>query len=184
MTRQVTIILCVVLGIQLAATAGSDQPARGGPPVRLLLSEVQAGTMASEQYCTLVFADGRFHFEKAIRKTGKDRDRKVYEGQLSDGDWNKLGGILEDRALRELRVPQEMPPMIVEDAHTFTISVARDTKYQNMEFLDNKSRKPYEAQLKPLMEWWKTFRKSHMAQPSGDPDPKCSLDSSRGVFSN
>jgi hypothetical protein len=174
---------CHVLGIGLAATAGSNQPANGAPSLRLLLSEVQAGTMASEQYCTLVFADRHFHSEKANRKTGKDRDRKVYEGQLSEADWNELGGIIESKEFRDLNVPQGVPPLVIEDAHTFTISVARDTKYQNMEFLNNRSRKPYDSQLKPLLGWWKSFRGGHLTESSAPPDSRCSLDSTHAVFS-
>jgi hypothetical protein len=176
-------ILCFVLGIGIAATAGPNEVAKGAP-VRLLLSEVQAGTMASEHYCALVFADRHFHYERAIRKTGKDRDRKVYEGEFSEAEWNALGGILEDKGLRELKVPGGVPPLIIEDAHTFTISVAREAKYQNMEFLDNKSRKPYESQLNPLLGWWKSFRGEHLLKSEAPPDARCSLDSSHAVFSH
>jgi hypothetical protein len=182
MTRPIT-ILCVVLGIGLAATSGSSQPASGAPSLRLLLSEVRPGTMASEHYCTLVFANRHFHSEKATRKLGKDLDRKVYEGELSEADWNALAGILEDQRFRELEVPSSVPPPVIESAHTFTISVAREAKYQNMEFLDNKSRKPYEAQLKPLLGWWKTFRGGRMDQSKAPPDAKCALDSTHGIFS-
>src|SRR5436190_16244650 len=154
MTRAIK-VLCVVLGIGMAAPAASNQPTNGVPPLRLLLSEVQAGTMASDHYCTLVFADRHFHSERATRKTGKDRDRRIYEGDMSEADWNTLGAILEDKALRDLNVQQGVTPLMIEDAHTFTISVARDAKFQNMEFLDNKSRKGYETQLKPLLGWWK-----------------------------
>lgn len=182
MPRQI-VILCVLLGIGLTASAGPNPSASGTAPLRLLLSEVQAGTMASEQYCTLVFDDRHFHTEKATRKMGKDRTRKVFEGQLSDADWNALGGILEDKGLRGLVVPQGMTPLVIQDAHTITISVARDAKYQNMEFLDNKSRKPYESQLKPLLEWWKSLRGGRMAESKAPPDPKCSLDSTHAVFS-
>jgi hypothetical protein len=175
-------ILCGVLGIGLAAAAFPDEMAKG-TAVRLILSEVQAGSMASEQYCTLVFADRHFHYEKASRKMGQDRDRKVYEGELSQSDWDALTGILDSKEFRELNVPPEVPPLVIEDAHTFTISVARGSKFQNMEFLDNKSRKPYEVQLKPLLRWWKSFRGSRMAESKAPPDAKCSLDSTHGVYS-
>ncbi|MBI3474816.1 MAG: hypothetical protein HY010_03735 [Acidobacteria bacterium] len=181
MRRPINIILGFVLGAGLAAA--SDQPPASASLLRLLLSEVQAGTMASEQYCALVFADRRIHFEKATRKMGKDKDRKVYESQLSEGDWNALNTILDDKGLRELRLPQGVPPLVIEDAHTIAISISRDTKYQNMEFLDNKSRKPYEARLKPLLGWWKSQRSGHMTASTAAPDPKCSLDNAHGVFS-
>jgi hypothetical protein len=181
MTRHLT-ILCGVLGIGLAAAAGPDEMAKG-TAIRLLLSEVQAGSMASEQYCTLVFADRHFHYEKASRKMGEDRDRKVYEGELSQADWDTLTGILDSRDFRELNVPPEVPPLVMQDVHTFTISVARGSKFQNMEFLDNKSRKPYDSQLKPLLQWWKSVRRGRMMESKALPDARCSLDSTRGVYS-
>ena len=183
MTRLITTILCCVLGTTLAATADLNETTKEAA-LRLLLSEVQPGAMASEQYCTLVFADRHFHSERATRKLGKDRERKVYEGALSDADWNALTGVLDSKEFRELNVPQGVTPLMIEDAHTFTISIARATKFQNMEFLDNKSRKPYESQLKPLLGWWKSFRGEHLLKSEAPPDARCSLDSTHAVFSH
>ena len=181
MTRHIT-VLCCVLGIGLAAAAGPNETAQG-PAVRLQINEVQAGAMASEQYCTVVFADRHFHHEKASRDRGKDRDRKVYEGELSEADWNALAGIVDSKEFEELNVPPVVAPLVIEDAHTYTISVARGSKFQNMEFLDNKSRKPYESQLKPLLQWWKSFRGGHMTVSNAPPDARCSLDNTHAVFS-
>jgi hypothetical protein len=181
MTRHLA-ILGGVLGIGLAAAAGPDETAKG-MAVRLLLSEVQAGSMASEQYCTVVFEDRHFHYEKATRKMGEDRDRKVYEGELSQADWDTLTGILDSKEFRQLNVPQGVPPLVMEDVHTFTISVARGSKFQNMEFIDNKSRKPYDSQLKPLLQWWKLIRHERMTESKAAPDARCSLDSTHAVFS-
>jgi hypothetical protein len=139
--------------------------------------------MASEQYCTLVFADRRFHYEKASRKAGQDKERKVYEGELSQADWDALTGILDSKEFRELNVPPEVPPLVIEDTHTITISVARGSKFQNMEFLDNKGRKPYDSQLKPLLQWWKSVRRERMVESKALPDARCTLDNTRGVYS-
>jgi len=177
------IVLSVVLGIGLAAHAGSSEPAKGAA-LRLKLSEVQPGTMATEQYCTLVFADHRFHAEKANRKLAQDRDRKVYEGQLSDADWTALEGILDSKQFRELKVPLTMPPLVVENSHPYTISVARENKFQNMEFIDNKSLKPYESQVKPLLQWWKSWRGTRLPESNASPDSRCILDKTHAVFSN
>ena len=86
-----------------AALVGQSETAKG-PAVRLQLNEVQAGSMAAEQYCTVVFADRHFHSEKASRSHGKDMDRKVYEGTLSETDWNALGGIIDSDGFRALNV--------------------------------------------------------------------------------
>jgi len=169
--------------MSLSFAAGSGDVAKG-PSLRLFFSEVQAGAMASEHFCALVFADRRFHYERASRSVGRDRDRKVYEGELTQTDWDALTGILDNKEFRDLNVPQGVPPVVIEDAHTVTISVARGNQFQNMEFLDNKSRKPYESQLKPLLRWWKSFRSTRMQESKAQPDARCSLDSSHGVFSH
>ena len=175
------LFFCFVLGMVLAASAESNPSAKPAA-VRLMLSEVQAGAMQAQQYCTLVFADRRFHYERASLHHGKDLDRKVYEGEFSEADWNALSGILENKEFRELNVPREVPPLVMQDSHVYTISVARDTKFQNMEFLDNKSRKPYESRLNPLLKWWKSFR-GHLTESKAPPDARCALDSTHAVFS-
>jgi len=176
-------ILFIVFGIGLAANAGPNESAKSAA-LRLLLSEVQPGTMASQQYCMLVFADRHFHAEKATRKMGKDRERRVYEGQLSEADWNALGGILDRKDFRELKVPPTLAPPVVENSHPYTISVAREKGFQNMEFLTNNSRKPYESQLQPLLQWWKSVRSARMPESPVSPDSRCSLDKTNGIFSN
>src|ERR1017187_1681305 len=95
-------ILCGLVGIGLAAALLGQNEVAKSTVVRLQLQEVQSGSMASEQYCTVVFADRHFHSEKASRSRGKDKDRKVYEGQLSEADWNALGGIIDSDGFRAL----------------------------------------------------------------------------------
>lgn len=182
MTRLMT-TLYIVLGIGLAATAGANESATGAS-LRLLLSEVQPGALATQQYCMLVFEDRHFHAEKANRKLGKDRERKVYEGQLSDPDWNALVGILDAKEFRDLVVPPSMPSLVIHDSHPYTISVAREKRFQNMEFLTKESLKPYESQLKPLLQWWKSSRSVPMPESTAPPDSRCALNSSDAVFSN
>jgi hypothetical protein len=182
MTRPVA-VLCGFLGIGLAAAVVGQNEISKNAAVRLQLNEVEVGSMASEQYCTVVFADRHFHSEKASRSRGKDRERKVYEGELSETDWNALGGIIDSDGFRALNVPQGVPPLVVQDTHSVTISVARGAKFQNMEFLDNKSRKPYDSQLKPLLQWWKSFRGERPAESKAGPDARCALDSTHAVFS-
>ena len=170
-----------VMGLWLVASfASSQSPAQA--PLKMFINEVQPGVMSSPQYCTLVFADRRFHSEKADTKRGTDKDRQVYEGQLSDADWNTLVAIVDSQGFRDMKVPQTVPPLVMQDTHPYTISVARDNKFQNMEFLTNKSLKPYEAQVKPLLQWWKSFRGQHTLPPGGKADPRCALDSTHSIF--
>ena len=161
----------------IAASAQSQQP-----PIRLLLNEVQPGSMSTEQFCTLFFADRRFHTEKATLRHGKDLDRKVYEGELSEADWNALGGILDSKEFRELKVPPTVAPLVTQDTHVYDISVARDGNYENMEFLNAKSLKPYEPQVKPLLQWWKSFRGRRLPESKAPVNQSCSLDNTHAVI--
>lgn len=178
--------LITVMGILtvpgLIGTTASSQP-RPGAELQLLISEVQPGVMASEQYCLLVFEDRSFHAEKASLKLGKDRDRKIYEQKLSEADWDALSEILNNRELREIKLSPGAVPPIVPDAHSYVISVARGHALQNMEFVDSKSMKPYESQLKPLLRWWKAVRNRRLPQSESSPDARCGLDSIHGLFS-
>ena len=176
-------MVAVLLGIGLLANAASDRAAKSDT-LRLLMSEVQPSMASSEQYCMLVFDDHRFHFEKAHRARGKDRDRKVYEGRLSDGDWNALNEILDAKQFRELRVPPSMPTLVVQNSHPYTISVARQKGFQNMEFLNKESLKPYQSELKPLLRWWKSARDARTSESNTDVDSRCSLNDADAIFNN
>ena len=178
MTRTISFLL--VLG--LTATAGSGQ-APASAPLKIFLNEVQPGVMSAPQYCTLVFANRRFHSERADIKQGSDTGRKIYEGQLSDSDWNALVAVIDSPGFRDLKVPQTVPPLVMQDTHPYTISVARDNNFQNMEFLDNKSLKPYESQVKPLLQWWKSFRARRIPESSAHADARCALDKTHAIFS-
>ncbi|MGA3195109.1 MAG: hypothetical protein ABSD39_08905 [Terriglobales bacterium] len=175
------LLVCFVLGTALSVHG--QVGAKGEAQLRLALSEVQPGSMSSQHYCMLVFADRRFHEEKAIRGSGQAWEGTVYEGNLSDTEWNALDGILESQSFRSLNVRPGYVPLTIQNAHSFTISVRRQTEFQNMEFLDDSSRKPYDSQLKPLFQWWKSARSKRLTPSDAPADARCKLDSSGGVFS-
>jgi len=178
MPRSIALLL---LGTGLAIASSSAQQSAHAP-LRIFLNEVQPGAMSAPQYCTIVFDDHRFHSEKADLKIGRTADRKVYEGQLSDKDWSALIAIIDSKEFSELKVPRTVPPLVMQDSHPYTISVARDKEFQNMEFLDAKSMKPYEAQVKPLLQWWKGVRGRRVPESSAPAEPQCALDSAHSVF--
>jgi hypothetical protein len=179
-TTTLRVALYALLAMSLAAGAGANE-AKSVPALRLLLFEDQPGAMSNQQYCMLVFADRHFHAEKAVRKLGRDQERQINEGVLPEIDWNALDGILDNEDFRKIHVHPNTSPLVVEDAHAYIVSVARDKTFQNMEFLDNKSRKPYESQVKPLLQWWKSVRSRRMVA-TGAQDSRCAADN-RAVFS-
>lgn len=179
MTRLIKLFLLLGLGVTATAASG-QQPARA--TLKVFLNEVQPGVMSSPQYCTLVFNDRHFHTERADIKLGRDSNRKVYEGQISDIDWNALVAIIDTKEFRDLKVPGVVPPPVMQDTHPYTIGVARDKGFQNMEFLDNKSLKPYQSQVGPLLQWWKSLRGRRTPESSAPVDEKCALDSAHAIF--
>lgn len=177
-------ILSVLLALGLAAVAGSREPAKDAP-LRLLLSEVQPGAMGTEHYCMLVFDDHRFHAETAHRTSaGRDMKRKVFEGQLSDTDWNALIAIVDTKEFRNIKVAQSPPALVVHDTHPYNISVARQNGFQNMEFLNKDSLKPYQSEVKPLLGWWKSWRGAPMREAEAPPDNRCALTNGNAIFNN
>jgi hypothetical protein len=176
-------LLSVLLGISLIVNAASSETANGAA-LRLLLSEVQPGVLGTEHYCMLIFDDHHFHAERAHRKLGKDQERRVYAGQLSDSDWKALEAIIDAKKFRELQVPPSEPALVVREPHPYTISVARPGGFQNMEFLTKESLKPYESELKPLIRWWYTLRKASSTDSNAPVDDRCSLTDANGIFKN
>ena len=176
MARSIVVLFALGLGFASSAQQATHSP------LKLFLNEVQPGGMSAPQHCMLVYDDRHFHSEKADIKHGQALDRKIYEGQLSDSDWNSLISIVDSQQFRDLKVPRTVPPLVMQDTHPYTISVARDHDFQNMEFLDGKALKPYEPQVKPLLQWWKSFRGRHIPESNAPADQQCALDSSHAVF--
>jgi hypothetical protein len=179
MTRPIVLLGLLALGLTSGVSFGEEH---AHSALRIMINEVQPGAMAAPQYCTLVFSDHRFHSEKADIKHGQDSDRKIYEGQLSDSDWNALVAIIDSKDFRDLKVSGTVPPPVMQDTHPYTISVAREHSFQNMEFLDNKSLKPYEPQIKPLLQWWKSIRSRRTSPSTAPADSKCALDNNHAIF--
>src|SRR5437868_5382140 len=124
-------VLIITCSATLAGSLGENTR------VRLFFAEIEAGTMQSQQYCGLIFEDRRFHFEKASRRHGRDISRKIYEGELSEADWKTLTETLDSKELRTINIPRGAPPLVVQDSHPYVISIARENRFQSMEFLDN-----------------------------------------------
>src|SRR5579859_7839578 len=111
---------CALLMLALSEFVGSPEAATNRD-IFLFMSEIQAGSLQSQQYCALVFEDHRFHYEKASRRHGRDLDHKIYEGELSEADWNTLSAVLNANEFRDLKVSGAVPPLVMQEAHIFTI---------------------------------------------------------------
>src|SRR5512138_2049663 len=86
----------------VAANAGDEKKA---PAIVARVSEVKPGSVTTDHRCVLILPDHRFHLERATRKRDKDLMRKVYEGQLTQPEWDELIGILNAADFKALAVP-------------------------------------------------------------------------------
>jgi hypothetical protein len=175
-------ILVFALGLGFTAAVSFAQTP-DTKPFQLLLSEVKPGGLATDHRCTVLYSDHAFHHEVASLHHGRELDRKVYEGRLSESDWNQITAILDRKDFRDLNVPKPMAKIVMTDSHIYTISVARGAQVQNMEFLNTKSMKPYESELDPLLDWWKSFSHRSMTKSQAAPSSLCALNNEGAVFS-
>ena len=168
--------LLLVLLFALACAA-QDQP---HPVFLARFADMKFGVMASTQRCALIFADHTFHFEHADVHRGKDLKRKVYDGTFTPAEWDALMAVLDAKPLHDLNVPPQ-PTMVVEDLDLFSMNVWRGDYYQNLEFLDKNSRKPYQSTLKPVLHWWKSFVGRKMTE-GAKPSPHCANSQENMIF--
>lgn len=110
------------------------------------------------------------------------KKNKLKESKLHS-DWNALTAILDAKQFRELQAPRSAPALVVRNSHPYTISVARQSGFQNMEFLTKESLKPYESELKPLLRWWKSSRNLRRLESNVPVDSRCSLRDVDAIFS-
>jgi hypothetical protein len=177
MSRALEFLLSFAL---LALSGASSAQTNTRPQLLLLISEAKPGIWITSQRCVLVFPDRHFHLERATNNRGRDVSRKIYEGELSNPEWDDLSKILNTNDFRELAVPRLASSPVIEDLHLIAISIWRDGKFQNMEFLDERSRSPYDATLKPLLRWWKYFSSRKLPESKESPNKQCALEGALG----
>jgi hypothetical protein len=170
-------VVLAMMGALVPANAGDEKAGetKKEPALLLRVSEVKVGAMTSDHRCVLILPGRRYHLERATRQRGRDRVRKVYEGELTAVEWQQLADILAAKDLRELAVPRTRGVLVVEDMDLVTITVWRDPGFQNLEFLTKRERAPYERTLKPLLEWWKDFARRGAPESKAPESDYCAL---------
>jgi hypothetical protein len=118
------------------------------------LSEMRAGTMASEETCAVVYSDGQFRAERVSRRRGDTDLLRVAEGRVDEGRLNQLRDILNGEAFRELKSPSVTRRLADDNVHALSVTVLRKSALQELNYPTKDSRKGSAQTLKPLLEWW------------------------------
>jgi hypothetical protein len=101
-----------------------------------------------DQVCVLLRRDGQFHFE-----VEKGDHTKVFEGSLSKEKLDAVETLIDDPVLRQLTEKQIAAPkgeIMLDELH---VDIFRGDRWQDLFFVDDSSRRPFEHSIAPLVRW-------------------------------
>lgn len=107
-----------------------------------------------DQVCVLLNRDGQFHLE--IEKGNRSR---VFEGTLPDAKMQEVQTLINDPVLRQLTEKQIVPPkgtIMLDELH---VDIFRGDHWQDLFFVDDSSRRPFEHSIAPLVRWLQALPK-------------------------
>ncbi len=107
-----------------------------------------------DQVCVLLLRDGQFHLE-----VEKGSRTKVFEGGLSESKMQEVQTLINEPVLRQLSEKQIVPPtgaIMLDELH---VDVFRGDKWQDLFFVDDSSRRPFEHSIVPLVRWLRALPK-------------------------
>jgi len=151
-------LLSFVLVVTLWAAAVENSSPK--PEVLVRLSENRGGVMASEEVCTLVYANGQYRSETVSRRRGDTDLLRVAEGGLSEPALTELKEILNNSQFRQLTSPNAPRRLADPDVNALSVTVEREGVLQELNYPSKASRKGSEQILKPLLQWWQPVRKN------------------------
>ncbi len=116
-----------------------------------------------DQVCVLLLRDGQFHLE--VEKGSRIR---VFEGGLSGAKMQEVQTLINDPVLRQLTEKQIVPPkgtIMLDELH---VNVFRGDHWQDLFFVDDSSRRPFERSIAPLVRWLQALPKEPHKEISAD----------------
>jgi hypothetical protein len=156
-------MFCAVIAILLAA-AGADAQ---GPRVGSFLARVQR-VRDREDVCVLVAQDGNYRLERRF-----PNETRVYVGVMPPADLQGLESILGNDSLKRIS-QQDIPRTLVENSRdVLLVDVYRQEVAQRLIFPGNESRKPFQAALDPVLEWFANLQKAQHAEISQSSASHC-----------
>jgi hypothetical protein len=109
--------------------------------------------------CLLVQPDGHYRRERTFQgMSGGTPYVDIYMDTLPDDSFKRLQAILDDADFQKINTPPSRGG-VIPNMDTFIVSVPREHGLQHMYFMTVNERRPYEKDLKPLMNWMKEVEK-------------------------
>jgi hypothetical protein len=139
--------LAFILAV-LPCACASDQRAVGTTSAPYLLRVERL--VFDEDVCVLVQRDGQYHLER-LQPHGI-RVFEGREGKLPNGALASLESLLIEDRLFRLRQSDIDVPLVADNMDRLFVSILRPDHWQNLEFSDAETRKPYAELLNPLVE--------------------------------
>ena len=103
--------------------------------------------------CVLLQRDGNYHFERHSNGASQ-----VQEGQIPDGEIEKVKAWLDNAQLRDLTNDEIVRPLLITDMELWQFNIFHGPKRQDLVFPGMESMKPFRTNLAPLMEWFNGLR--------------------------
>ena len=158
------IILCC--GLAVSQDSGTVLP-------RLRIMEFRAGSVASEMSCTIVYLDGHFYGEEETHSMGEWRQASVSAGDLTPAEIQQMNTILDGKDFSALTSPLQAKRLVQENQHLLQISVPRSNGLQDLIYETDRARKPAQATLQPVLDWWKKLKAQHPPTRRTDKITQC-----------
>jgi hypothetical protein len=109
--------------------------------------------------CILVQADGHYRRERTFQgMSGGTPYVDIYIDALPDDSFKRLQAILDEADFQKINTPPSRGG-VIPNMDTLIVSIPREHSLQNMYFMTANERRPYEKDLKPLMNWMKEVEK-------------------------
>lgn len=152
-------LLVVFLSSTLLVGQNPMAPAAANYPYLLHLETMNF----DDQVCVLLRRDGQFHLE--VEKRNRTR---VFEGALSEAKMQELQTLINDPTLRQLTEKQIVAPtgaIMLDELH---VDIFRGDHWQDLFFVDDSSRQPFEHSIAPLVRWLRALPKEPHREISED----------------
>jgi hypothetical protein len=122
----------------------------------------------------LVYPDGRYRLEKSFQNTS-DRSiyGKVYLDTLPEPKINELQANLDDDKLQKINTGPLRSGGIIRDMDPFIVSIPREHEVQNIAFMNDTERRPFDKELKPLQAWLKETQKRKVPVDKNEKTNNC-----------
>ena len=126
-----------------------------------MLVRIERMQDSDDSRCLVVFGDGSYHAEKIH---GKRTD--VFEGALDSGRMSQVDGLINTDAMKQIQHEHLASARYIESPDIVSVDVNRGEDLQQMRFANKADRKPYAAQLEPLLQWFESIQKQPGARSS------------------